>query len=151
MAQGNNKTAAQLEQDVWNLLDTLKFHPVSIRNFLIDYSTVKGLLTQSLYDSAGWPALTLILNYVLTGQLEEIGKVLDASSVANITDIFALIARPLALTGIHCSDTMVRTEKFEDFVPVVEQMYSKSRICRSPFIRIQANAQTRIRLSQPLS
>lgn len=128
LAQGNNKTAAQLEQDVWNLLDTLKFHPVSIRNFLIDYSTVKGLLTQSLYDSAGWPALTLILNYVLTGQLEEIGKVLDASSVANITDIFALIARPLALTGIHCSDTMVRTEKFEDFVPVVEQMYSKSRI-----------------------
>ncbi|KAI0382532.1 alpha/beta-hydrolase [Hypomontagnella monticulosa] len=128
LAQGNSKTAAELEQEIWDLLDDLKFHPISVRNFLIDYATVKGLITQALYDSASWPALVQTLSYVVNGQLEEIGQLLDAIGITNITDIFPQIAQPQSLTGIHCSDTQVRTEKFEDFVPVVEKMYDTSRI-----------------------
>ncbi|OTA55087.1 alpha/beta-hydrolase [Hypoxylon sp. EC38] len=129
LAKGNNKTAAELEQAVWDLLDAVKYQPIAIDStYIADYSTVKSLIVQSLYDSAFWPVLAMILNYVLTGQLEALPNLLRILYPTNITNIYAGIAQSLALIGIHCSDNMVRTEKFEDFVPAVQQMYDTSKI-----------------------
>ncbi|KAI0832162.1 TAP-like protein-domain-containing protein [Hypoxylon sp. FL0890] len=129
LAKGNNKTADELEQAVWDLLDTVKYRPFPAGpSYMIDYSNVKGIIVQALYNSAGWPALAVILNDILTGQLDTLETLLDVLYPTNFTDIFAQIAEPLALAGIHCSDNMVRTEKFEDFLPAVQRMYNTSKI-----------------------
>ncbi|KAI0114283.1 alpha/beta-hydrolase [Hypoxylon sp. NC0597] len=129
LAKGNNKTAAELEQAVWDLLDTVKYQPIPIDStYIINYSTVKGLIVQCLYDSASWPALTAILNYILTGQLDALPSILRILTPTNITDVYDVISESLALGGIHCSDNMIRTEKFEDFLPAVQQMYDTSKI-----------------------
>lgn len=127
LAKGNNKTAAELEQSVWDLLDTLKFNPLATRNYKIDYSTLKGFIVQDMYDSSTWPVLAGMLNLIFTEQLDSLEETLDALNASEITDIFATIQQPQSLAGIHCSDNMVRTEKFEDFVPAVYQMYNTSR------------------------
>ncbi|KAI1139197.1 alpha/beta-hydrolase [Hypoxylon sp. FL0543] len=130
LAKGNNKTADELEQAVWDLLDTVKYHPIPVGpSYMMDYSNLKGIIVQFLYNSAGWPVLATILNDLLTGQLDTLPTILTALfPTTNITDIFAQIAEPLALAGIHCSDNMVRTEKFEDFLPAVQTMYNTSKI-----------------------
>ncbi|KAI1413422.1 alpha/beta-hydrolase [Hypoxylon sp. FL1857] len=129
LAKGNNKTAEELEQAVWDLLDALKHEPLTAGpSYMLDYSNVKGFIVQSLYNSASWPVLAMILNDILTGQLDDLPHILEVLFPLNVTDVFAQIAQPQALEGIHCSDNMVRTEKFEDFVPAVEHMYNTSRI-----------------------
>ncbi|KAI4861219.1 alpha/beta-hydrolase [Hypoxylon rubiginosum] len=128
LATGNNKTAAELEQEVWDLLDTVKYHPLFARNYLLDYNNLKSYLVQQLYGSAGWPAGAVFINFILTGQLDTVADVLDATGQANVTDPFATLSLYQALAGIYCGDNQVRTEKFEDFLPAVERLYSTSRI-----------------------
>ncbi|KAI1453717.1 alpha/beta-hydrolase [Annulohypoxylon moriforme] len=128
LGKGNNKTAAELEQAVWDLLDTVKFQPIALRNYKLDYSTVKGIIQKALYKGAQWPGLAEWLNYIFTGQLDLVQDTVDAMGFSNITNPFAVLQQPQSLAGIHCSDNMVRTEKFEDFLPAVEKMYSTSRI-----------------------
>ncbi|KAI0892441.1 alpha/beta-hydrolase [Annulohypoxylon nitens] len=138
LAKGNNKTAAELEQSVWDLLDTLKFNPLATRNYKIDYSTLKGFIVQDMYDSSTWPVLAGMLNLIFTEQLDSLEETLDALNASEITDIFATIQQPQSLAGIHCSDNMVRTEKFEDFVPAVYQMYNTSRTIGDALVSLYA-------------
>ncbi|KAI1377912.1 alpha/beta-hydrolase [Hypoxylon crocopeplum] len=136
LARGNNKTAAELEQAVWDLLDTVKFNPIPVGSFLVDYVNLKALFVNLLYDSSGWPGLAVILNLIFTGQTDVLVDVVDALGVTNVTNVFATIQRPQALAGIHCSDNMVRTEKFEDFVPAVQHMYNTSRIIGDALVNL---------------
>ncbi|KAI2471100.1 alpha/beta-hydrolase [Annulohypoxylon bovei var. microspora] len=138
LATGNNKTADELEQAVWDLLDTLKYNPIAVRNYKADYSSVKGLIVQSLYNSADWPGLALMLNYIFTEQLDALQDTVDAQNLTDVPDIFSAIAQPLSLAGIHCSDNMVRTEKFEDFLPAVRHMYDTSRIIGDGLVSLYA-------------
>lgn len=94
----------------------------------MDYNNLKSYLVQQLYGSAGWPAGAVFINFILTGQLDTVADVLDATGQANVTDPFATLSLYQALAGIYCGDNQVRTEKFEDFLPAVERLYSTSRI-----------------------
>ncbi|RYP16835.1 hypothetical protein DL765_004856 [Monosporascus sp. GIB2] len=42
---GNKTTAAELEQGVWDILDALKRRPLTIGNFMLDYTSLKGIFT----------------------------------------------------------------------------------------------------------
>ncbi|KAI1210263.1 alpha/beta-hydrolase [Annulohypoxylon truncatum] len=139
LAKGNNKTADELEQAVWDLLDTVKYNPIALRSYKVDYSTLKGIIVQDLYDSAQWPGLAVLLNYIFTEQFDVLQDMLDALNATQITDIFATIQQPLSLAGIHCSDNMVRTEKFEDFLPAVQHMYNTSRIIGDALVNLYSS------------
>ncbi|XXH01457.1 hypothetical protein Hte_007817 [Hypoxylon texense] len=141
LATGNNKTAAELEQEVWDLLDTLKYHPLTARNYLLDYNTVKSYLVNQLYGSAGWPVAASVINLVLTRQLDTLADVLDATGQLNVTDPWAASALYQALAGIYCGDNQVRTEKFEDFLPAVKRLYDTSRILGDNAISVYSACQ----------
>ncbi|KAI0165228.1 alpha/beta-hydrolase [Hypoxylon sp. FL1284] len=128
LAQGNNKTGAQLEQEVWDLLETVKYHPLVAGTNLLDYNAIKSYLVQQLYGSGGWSAAATLLNLVLTGQMDAVATLFDANGQANITDPIPSLSTYQSLAGIYCGDNQVRTEKFEDFLPAVKKLYSTSKI-----------------------
>ncbi|KAI0886788.1 alpha/beta-hydrolase [Annulohypoxylon maeteangense] len=136
LATGNNKTADELEQAVWDLLDRVKYNPIALRNLKIDYTLLKSIIVNALYNSKQWPELALSLHYVLSDQLDLLQDLLDAVNATGITDIFAAIQQTQSLAGIHCGDNMVRTEKFEDFVPAVQYMYNTSRIIGDALVNL---------------
>ncbi|KAL7619551.1 hypothetical protein AAE478_010091 [Parahypoxylon ruwenzoriense] len=128
LATGNNKTAAELQRDVWDLLHATKTRPIAVGHYLMDYTATKSLIVSALYDSIGWPSLAFILNALLTRQFDGLADLIDSLYPTDPVTIRASMSRAQALAGIHCGDNMVRTEKFEDFLPVVDRMYNKSKI-----------------------
>ncbi|KAI1653441.1 alpha/beta-hydrolase [Daldinia decipiens] len=128
LAKGNNKTAAELEQAVWDLLDAVKYNPVPLKSFLIDYTNVKSFLVQGLYDSSSWPGITSILNAVMTEQYDVVNNAFEALMPTTSIDIFKQSQQPQALASIHCSDNMVRSKTFDDFAPAIQRLYNTSRI-----------------------
>ncbi|KAI1768487.1 alpha/beta-hydrolase [Hypoxylon sp. FL1150] len=128
LATGNNKTGPELEQETWDLLDTVKYHPLVVGNYLLDYAAVKNYLVEQLYAPSGWSEGAAFMQLVLTGQLDTITELLGASGEVNITDPIAALQLVQAETGIYCGDNQVRNDKFEDFLPTVKQLYSTSKI-----------------------
>ncbi|KAI6081329.1 alpha/beta-hydrolase [Hypoxylon rubiginosum] len=128
LATGNNKTGPELEQEIWDLLDVVKYQPLVARNYLLDYAAVKTYLVQQLYSTAGWSAAAVFMNLVLTGQLDVVADFLDASGQATITDPFVALQTFQANAGIYCSDNQNRNDKFENLLPAVKQLYSTSKI-----------------------
>ncbi|OTA99728.1 hypothetical protein M426DRAFT_16190 [Hypoxylon sp. CI-4A] len=127
LGAGNTKTAAELEQSVWDLIDAVKVQPLAVGSHIVDYSAVKGLITQFLYDSAAWPALAKILNLVLTGRKDELAPLLDALFPPDAASYLASVTQANSLAGIRCSDLSLRNPKFEDFAADMQRMYDTSR------------------------
>jgi hypothetical protein len=79
LARGN-VTAAELEQVVWDLADIIKYHPIVLGNFMLDYTTIKGVIVANLYSTFGWPQLTTLLDMLLlTSNAENALAVLTSS------------------------------------------------------------------------
>ncbi|KAI1801215.1 alpha/beta-hydrolase [Daldinia bambusicola] len=129
LTKGNNKTAAELEQTVWDLLDTVKYMPFALKSYMVDYTNVKSFIVQALYDSSLWPALAQILNGILTEQYDLVNDLFEALIPQTPTvDIFKQSQQPQVLAAIHCSDNMVRSKTFDDFTPTIQRLYNTSRI-----------------------
>ncbi|KAI5863924.1 alpha/beta-hydrolase [Durotheca rogersii] len=134
LAKGNNKTAAELEKEVWDLIEAVKIRPLVVEGAMMDYAAVKGLFINALYNSGTWAGLAEMVNAILTGQYESSSD----TSPFDPALIHWSILRAQALSGIHCSDNMVRTERFEDFVPAVERMYESSKIIGDALVSLYA-------------
>ncbi|CAJ2501000.1 Uu.00g038530.m01.CDS01 [Anthostomella pinea] len=128
LATGNNATAADLEHAVWDLVDTLKYRPLALGSYIVDYSVLKGLLQASLYDSAGWPQLATWLNLLITKQYAVLEDLLTAAFPTDESTVLASLRTVEALRGIHCGDNDVRTEGLEGMMSVVERLYRTSRV-----------------------
>ncbi|TAQ86409.1 hypothetical protein B7494_g5254 [Chlorociboria aeruginascens] len=126
LAHGN-ATATELEQAAWGLLDTVKYHPIPIGGSLIlDYTTLKSILSYSLYSPAGWPTLASLLDMLLTGNFEGAlplleGYLIEIGGGGGISLAFAEL-------GIHCGDLDLRLSSFDDLIPVIDRLYTTSRI-----------------------
>ncbi|KAI1476079.1 alpha/beta-hydrolase [Daldinia eschscholtzii] len=128
LAKGNNKTAAELEQTIWDLLETVKYRPIALKTFILDYASVKSLLVQALYDSSLWPLLARVLNAILTEQYDLVNDIFEALMPTTVIDIFKQSQQPQVISAIHCSDNMVRSKTFDDFAPAIERLYNISKI-----------------------
>lgn len=135
MASSNtttSKTAAELEAAVWAALDELKQRPLALGGRLVlDYSVLKGLLAQNLYDAAGWPALATLLDLLLRGDTEGLADAVAVSVGGSMSDIDAIRASmtiAAATTGIHCGERQVRAATLDDVLPAVAELYSTSRV-----------------------
>ncbi|KAG4222370.1 hypothetical protein PC116_g29156, partial [Phytophthora cactorum] len=128
LAKGNNKTAAELEQTIWDLLETVKYRPIALKTFILDYNNVKSLLVQALYDNSLWPLLARVLNAILTEQYDLVNDIYEALMPTTDIDIFKESQQPQVISAIHCSDNMVRSKTFDDFAPAIERLYNISKI-----------------------
>jgi hypothetical protein len=124
-----NKTAQELEADVWDLIDTVKYHPLPLGTILLDYATLKGLIQQALYTTSSWSELASILDILLFGP--ESAKTALASVVSAAYDESAIdvaLKAINAIAGIHCGDNTARVSTFEEFLPTVNKLYNISSI-----------------------
>ncbi|KAF4631629.1 hypothetical protein G7Y89_g6499 [Cudoniella acicularis] len=120
-----NKTAAELEQAVWSLMERVKYHPIPFGNFLLDYSTLKSVIVQSMYSTSSWPTLASLLDALLTGNTSAESAIL----ISLITSTAGSSEQTLQATiGIHCGDRSVRASLFDDMLPTIDRLYNTSRI-----------------------
>ncbi|KAI8964159.1 alpha/beta-hydrolase [Daldinia sp. FL1419] len=137
LAKGNNKTGAELEQAAWDLLDRVKYNPIPIKSYLIDYANLKTFLMQALYSNDIWPAVASVLNAIFTEDYDVVNRVFEAILPPDI-NVFQMTQQPQVLPAIHCSDNMVRSRTFEEFVPAADRLYQTSRMMGDGLIFLYA-------------
>ena len=121
-----NVTAAQLEQATWDLIETLKYRPLALGNFLLDYATIKGTIQEALYNTGTWPELMGFLALLLTGNIEALKAALGNTPLSTPTT--ATVASAMAAFGIHCGDRTLRESSYDKFLPEMEKLIGTSRI-----------------------
>jgi TAP-like protein len=107
----------------------VKYHPIPLENFMLDYNLLKSLIVQSMYaPTFYWPKLAALLDMLLTGHTKgALAVIIDiAGGGTTITEESKQIF--MAVMGIHCSDRTVRLSSFDEFLPVVDQLYNTSKI-----------------------
>jgi hypothetical protein len=108
-------------------MDTVKYHPIALGSFMLDYKILKAIIVQSMYTTFYWPALTTLLDMLLTGNIQgALAAALEIlGGVGPIEEAGQMI---MSVMGIHCADRAVRLSSFDNFLPVVDQLYNTSRI-----------------------
>lgn len=125
-----NATATQLERATWDLLESLKQNPVAFGSLVLDYSLLKKYIQNAMYGPQQWPDLVAALAVLFTANATELEVLGDAlgSALSEPAGIASGIALGTGLAAIHCSDTKPRLATFEEFRPVLEEMYSISSV-----------------------
>ncbi|RYO93627.1 hypothetical protein DL763_004302 [Monosporascus cannonballus] len=125
-------TAEELEQAVWDALETLKRRPLAVGYTVFDYSVLKGLIIEALYGTSGWPALATTLDLVLAGDVAALAEALAEmghnpwdSDTETIREIQHIVSARL---GIHCGERTARAKTFDAVLPAFDRLYAISRI-----------------------
>jgi hypothetical protein len=121
-----NRTATELEEALYDFFDHLKYNPMPFLGMVLDYTTVKGVLTSILYRPAQWPVLAQVLDGLMAG---------DASAVLPLLELLGAAppsaASPTlfeANSGIKCGDKTLRLGTLAETRPYIEEIFAKSRI-----------------------
>lgn len=116
----SNTTAAAFEEVFYSWLeDDLKYHPITGPEFVINYSTIKGMIETALYTRKKLPTLAKLINAAMKGEFAA-----DADlTVFETPDIVGD-----GLYGIECADNTMRTDRIEDVIPFLEKQAQLSRI-----------------------
>ena len=117
-----NLSAADLEQSIYKLIDTVKYHPIVYNGTLIDYTLLKGVIITQLYTPATWPKLAVALDALLSNAptpdtIDEL--FFGANGEADILE---------ANIGIKCGDKFRRAGSIDEVQPSLDAMADKSRL-----------------------
>jgi hypothetical protein len=126
-----NKTAAELEQDTWNLFDKVREAPLSIGPNIFDLVAIKGLFVGQLKDTFTWPATSQLLAVLLYGSEVDAQTVLTPllnPATSGAPDHLASFAFTTGLWGIHCGDRIPRLASFEEAIPEFTRLAETSRL-----------------------
>ncbi|KAF9888919.1 hypothetical protein FE257_008088 [Aspergillus nanangensis] len=119
-----DRTAKQLEEDIYAAMEGLKYKPIPIsvegHGYIVDYGTIKGTIYNALYFPATWPKLAEKLDVMFSG---------------NITAILPDLMAPLletpdaeAVQGIRCGENQSPLETLADALPSVKARGELSQI-----------------------
>ncbi|KAL2846917.1 TAP-like protein-domain-containing protein [Aspergillus pseudoustus] len=122
-----NQTAAELEKSVWDLIDTIKFNPLSLGDFILDYSELKGAIAAAFYTADAWPNLADQLTVLLSGTAKDYPELFSSGGGAGAASQVELASTTESLAAIRCVDRRVRAS-FSEFSAATEQLYSTSRL-----------------------
>ncbi|GAB1312412.1 Peptidase S33, tripeptidyl-peptidase [Madurella fahalii] len=126
LANGN-ATAEELEAALYEYLETeLKYNPVPVGEFLIEYGVIKRVILATLYSPSRWPMLAAGLNALLTQNSTALVEFFQFASSSGIS------ADAEALIGIRCGDKSARLPSLQDFSPILDQLHSTSRLADAP-------------------
>ena len=128
----NNVTASRLENDIYNLFETIKQAPVPLSvsqieydamSSMVDYSSLKNLILLTLYHPFHFQLMAAGLQGLLNGNLSAVAAWRDAE-----LSIFAETTEAESITGIRCSDKHTRASTIEEILPTVNQVAGGSKI-----------------------
>ncbi|KAK1758989.1 hypothetical protein QBC47DRAFT_436436 [Echria macrotheca] len=139
-----NKTAAQLEKDTWEFIESLRQAPIPAGSILIDMGAFKNFIIGELKFAGGWPDLSALLSVLVYGTPQEKVRVLEAivdeaSKTQQLgPSSFDVVA---SLWGIHCGDRTVRLGSFEAQQKdgVFSRLYKTSRLVGDVVTQITAH------------
>jgi hypothetical protein len=127
LAKSGNATAASLEAATYELIETLKQHPLPLPGLLYDYSAFKTQTRSSMYDPVTWPLYSQYLNGLLTGNLTQFSEAalgLYQASPAILSDGVG----DDSPYGIQCGDRSIRLTDFADYKEAVDGYWAVSRL-----------------------
>ena len=90
---------------------------------LIDESVLHTIVAQSFYAPSAWPNLTIALDMLLSGDIDE-QFITDISGVASLD---AQAAISMSLMGIHCVDRAARARTWDEFLPAAHLLMNTSK------------------------
>ncbi|KAJ5602259.1 hypothetical protein N7510_011793 [Penicillium lagena] len=108
-----------LKEKLYQMLETIKYHPIPLGATLMDYIEVKGTLFNDLYNPIDWPALSDVLYAVMNRNVTALAAYMRSQGGASTAQD--------SLQGIKCGDKTVRASSFEQFRPIMERAYQTSR------------------------
>ncbi|KAI9372626.1 hypothetical protein BJX61DRAFT_506625 [Aspergillus egyptiacus] len=126
----HNRTADELEAAAYELLDLVKYEPIPVGPFVLDYAAIKAFYAQSLYSSRSWALVINLVDILMFGTEGPLEALLAAIPFVNTTASMlpSLISADISLAGIYCGDNQVRTQTFADFTPALDKLYNTSRV-----------------------
>lgn len=122
-----NFTAEQLEKKLYDLLWDLKYHPIPIYipdggSTVVDYTMIKALVFQGLYDPTSWPGIANILYATMTKNMTFLAeKSADFSSASPGY-------KPDPKQGIKCGDKGITESEAENVFDVIKTRHEMSKI-----------------------
>lgn len=112
-----NATAASFEEEFYDWLDDLKYHPIPGPGFLLDYTAMKSWTLGLLYEPRAFNVLAEIIHGAMTGNLTLVGEGFRLP----LTSAEGRI-------GIVCGDKTARTSRMDDVLPYVDELHQLSRL-----------------------
>lgn len=118
-------TAEILKQKFYTLLYSIKYQPLVLGTIIIDYSSIKTLITQAMYNPAVWPILASGFHGLLTGNLTTF---LESSATILTSSPTYPNLGPEAPQGIRASDTTLRSNNLTSVLPIIDDFFARSQI-----------------------
>lgn len=119
-----NLTSAQLEESVFDLIETAKYHPIPYQGILLDYTLVRNVIFLSLTQLVSWPALATFLHALFTHNMSELDTIFPSLQ----TDEDPIFTEQRAATQCGDKASGVRTSDIQDVYPVFEQLEQVSKL-----------------------
>lgn len=130
-----NKTAEELEADMWAFMDNIVENPMSVPavGALLDSANFKGLFFSASYDTQLWPALAALLTPLIWGTPEEGAEAYVEYLAANAEGASegeggSALSTISKFWAIHCSDRVVRASSYDEIAPAFDRLFNISKI-----------------------
>ncbi|KAL1640654.1 hypothetical protein SLS58_006668 [Diplodia intermedia] len=111
-----NTTASSVEEEFYAWLEDVKYHPLSLPDYSIDYSGVKGFVTGALYTPQNYGLLAEFINNLMTGNLTD------------MVNMNLAVTSTEARNGILCGDKVTRSSRMEETLPAIDEQNELSRL-----------------------
>jgi len=118
-------TFEQLRETVYDLLYKLKYDPVPLGGFVIDYAIAKAGIVNAMYSPTRWPALARVINGLLTGNVTAVAEFLAGEGGSGDG---SRAPAGESTQGIRCSDKTARAAKRADIMPAMNEVARRSRL-----------------------
>ncbi|KAI9167796.1 Tripeptidyl aminopeptidase [Paramyrothecium foliicola] len=123
-----NSNAQDLEQKFWDLLYRVKFRPIAVGRFRLDYPLLKLIVSQALFDSIAWPPVATLLQGLFDGEVSPaMETIIAAYQPTTLEGRLGSLIPVNPLSGIHCSDRIPRVKTLDQIMPTVERLYNTSK------------------------
>lgn len=138
-----NKTAAELEHDVWAFFDAIRAAPIGAGTAIFDLLTVKGYVVEQLRSTYVWPVFAQLLAALVYN--DENGRRALVDALMSQIEQAAYTGPPAfdvvqSLFGIRCGDRTVRLAEFNDEAEATfERLRATSRLIGDNVAHITAH------------
>ncbi|KAK0609161.1 hypothetical protein DIS24_g12442 [Lasiodiplodia hormozganensis] len=118
-----NKTAAIVEEEFYEWVEDLKYHPISYPDFSFTFSSVRGLVFGLLYEPRLFALTARLIDGLMTGNL----TAEDTAAIVALAPPTGMMSTETRI-GITCSDKTRREPELEDSLPAVYEQWAISRL-----------------------
>lgn len=125
----DGSTTEQISQRFYDVLYKFKFFPVAVAgNIVIDYSLIKNVIIDCIYNPIMWPSLAAALHGLLTADYTQFLELIWPILAGTLGPSPFPKSGPEAIDGIRCSDASFRTNNLTALYPYINELYTKSTL-----------------------